>query len=88
MIKLYKASSLLYQRQNLQLNMRLKALTEIYRIHSFAHLSKLNCFCQNVSRLFPKFCRVLQNLVDVAEALQNLDIFFRNLTKMQFRPWR
>ena len=34
--KLYKARSRLYRSQNLEVNMRLKALAEIYTMHSFA----------------------------------------------------
>ena len=36
--KLYRARSRLYRSQILQLNMRLKALAEIYTMHSFAEL--------------------------------------------------
>ncbi len=39
--KLDRARSRLYRRQILQENMRLKALAEIYPMHSFAQLSKL-----------------------------------------------
>ena len=51
MIKLYRARSLLYRRQILQENMRLKALDEIYTMHSFAQLCDLN-FLSN-ARFFP-----------------------------------
>ena len=36
--KLYRARSRLYRNEILQVNMRLKALAEIYTIHSFAQL--------------------------------------------------
>ena len=36
--KLYKARSRLYRNEVLQQNMRLKALAEIYKMHSFAQL--------------------------------------------------
>ena len=36
--KLYRARSRLYRNQILQVNMRLKALAEIYTMHSFAQL--------------------------------------------------
>ena len=36
--KLYRARSRLYRSQTLQVNMRLKALAEIYTMHSFAQL--------------------------------------------------
>ena len=42
--KLYRARSRLYRRQILQANMRWKALAEIYTMHSFEPLSKLNFF--------------------------------------------
>ena len=53
MIKLYRACSLLYRRQILQRNMRLKALAEIYIMHSFAQLCNLN--------LLSKFCQQFAN---------------------------
>ena len=58
--KLYRARSRLYRSQILQENMRLKALAEIYTMHSFAQLCNLIFFvkiCQN----FCKFCKILQN---------------------------
>ena len=42
--KLYKARSRLYRSQILQVNMRLKALAEIYTMHSFVPFSNLNFF--------------------------------------------
>ena len=42
MIKLYKARSLLYQRQILQENIRWKALDEIYKIYMLLYRSDLN----------------------------------------------
>ena len=36
--KLYRARSRLYRSQNLQVNMRLRALAEIYTMHSFAQI--------------------------------------------------
>jgi hypothetical protein len=50
--KLGRARSLLYRSQILQVNMRLKALAEIYTMHSFALLQNriFNCF----SEKFPK----------------------------------
>ena len=38
MSKLYRARSLLYRRQILQLNIRWKALDEIYKIYIYDHL--------------------------------------------------
>ena len=42
MSKLYRARSLLYRRQILQVNMRWKALDEIYKIYMLLHRSDLN----------------------------------------------
>ena len=46
--KLDRARARLYRSQFLQENMRLKALAEIYTMHSFAQLCNLNFFCQEV----------------------------------------
>ena len=43
--KLYRARSRLYRSQILQVNMRLKALAEIYTMHSFAPLQNQCQFC-------------------------------------------
>ena len=40
--KLYRARSRLYRNEILQVNMRLKALLEIYTMHSFAQLCNLD----------------------------------------------
>ena len=56
--KFYRDRSWLYQSEILQENMRLKALAEIYIMHSFAKLCNLNFLlknCQNVSRIFKNF---------------------------------
>ena len=42
--QLQRARSRLYRNQILQVNMRLKALAEIYTMHSFALLCNLNFF--------------------------------------------
>ena len=42
--KLYRARSRRYRNKILQENMRLKALAEIYTMHSFAQLRNLNFF--------------------------------------------
>ena len=42
MSKLYRARSLLYRRQILQVNIRWKALDEIYKIYMLLHRSDLN----------------------------------------------
>ena len=44
MNKLYRARSLLYRRQILQVNIRWKALDEIHKIYMLLHRSDLNIF--------------------------------------------
>ena len=58
--KLYRARSRLCRSQILQVSMRLKALTEIYTMHSFAQLCNLNFFCQNLPENCQKFSWILQ----------------------------
>ena len=53
MSKLYRARSLLYRRQILQVNIRWKALDEIYKIYMLLHRSDLN-----VSEIFVIFFRI------------------------------
>ena len=50
MSKLYGARSLLYRRQILQVNIRWKALDEIYKIYMLLHRSDLN-----ISEIFRQF---------------------------------
>ena len=50
MTKLYWARSLLYRRQILQVNIRWKALDEIYKIYMLLHRSDLN-----ISEIFRQF---------------------------------
>ena len=52
--KLYKARYRLYRSQTLQENSRLKALAEIYTIHSFTYLCNLN--------FLSKFARTIQKI--------------------------
>ena len=62
-IKLQRARSRLYRSQILQVNMRLKALAEIYTMHSFAQLCNLN-FGKKLPKLslnFAKFAKILAN---------------------------
>ena len=51
MSKLYGARSLLYRRQNLQVNIRWKALDEIYKIYMLLHRSDLN-ISENIRQTF------------------------------------
>ena len=53
MSKLYRARSLLYRRQFLQVNIRWKALDEIYKIYMLLHRSDLN-----ISEIFRQFFRI------------------------------
>ena len=55
--KLYRAPSRLYRIQILQVNMRLKAIAEIYTMHSFAHLCNLNFLMKNCQH-FAKFYKI------------------------------
>ena len=60
MSKLYRARSLLYRRQILQVNIRWKALDEIYKIYMLLHRSDLNIsakFCQTFSHFSAKFSK-------------------------------
>ena len=55
--QLWRARSRLYRSQLLQVDMRLKALAEIYTMHFFAQLCNFNFFCkrtQKISQLFGK----------------------------------
>ena len=61
MIKLYRARSLLYRRQILQVNIRWKALDEIYKIYMLLHRSDLN-----ISEKFRQFFRIFwQNFAKI-----------------------
>ena len=54
MSKLYRARSLLYRRQFLQVNIRWKALDEIYKIYMPLHRSDLN-ISEIVRQMFSHF---------------------------------
>ena len=49
--KLYRARSRLDRSEILQVNMRLKALAEIYTMHSFAQLCNLIFFVKNQQKV-------------------------------------
>ena len=66
MSKLYRARSLLYRRQILQVNIRWKALDEIYKIYMLLHRSDLN-----ISEIFRQ---IFSHLL-VSRSLQNFIIF-------------
>ena len=61
MSKLYRARSLLYRRQILQVNIRWKALDEIYKIYMLLHRSDLNISGKH-RRTFSHFWQNLQKL--------------------------
>ena len=64
MSKLYGARSLLYRRQILQVNIRWKALDEIYKIYMLLHRSDLNSseiFRQFFLHLLAKFAKFRYN---------------------------
>ena len=61
--KLYRARSRRYRSQNLQENMRWKALAEIYTMHSFAQLCNLNVlsnFANSYNLLNLLSCKIQQ----------------------------
>ena len=61
MSKLYRARSLLYRRQIVQVNIRWKALDEIYKIYMLLHRSDLNISKKFRQNLFAFFGKILQN---------------------------
>ena len=60
--KLYKARSRLYRSHILQVNMRLKALAEIYTMHSFAQLQNHMFSKTNARKNFAKICEIFQQM--------------------------
>ena len=54
--KLYRDRSRLYRSNNLQENMRLKALAEIYKVHSFC--TALHFFANILQGRFAKLCKI------------------------------
>ena len=61
MSKLYRARSLLYRRQILQVNTRWKALDEIYKIYIVVHRSDLN-ISEEFVKFFAFFGTILQKI--------------------------
>ena len=75
MSKLYRARSLLHRRQILQVNIRWKALDEIYKIYMLLHRSDLN-ISEIVRQFFSHF---------LAKKLQKIVIFeFFSLILLRF----
>ena len=68
MSKLYRARSPLYRRQILQVNIRWKALDEIYKIYMLLHRSDLNIsenFRQTFSHFFIFLAKLNENFVKI-----------------------
>ena len=62
-----RARSRLYRSQILQVNIRWKALAEIYTMHSFAPFSNLNFFVKNCwifCWFLKNFCKICQNFAE------------------------
>ena len=91
--KLYRARSRLYRSQILEENMRLKALAEIYTMHSFAQLCNLIFFvkiCQTFAEIskmskklilifFAKFAKILAKLNKINKNSGNFRKFWQIL---------
>ena len=90
MSKLYRARSLLYRRQILQVNIRWKALDEIYKVCMLLHRSDVNIsenFGQFFSHFLAKICVIFEffSLIfaqilmkfyrNFADNLENVEIF-------------
>ena len=62
MSKLYKALSLLYRRQILQVNMRWKALDEIFKNYMLLHRSDLNILAKFFKQLHTVTFRIFRQI--------------------------
>ena len=65
--KLYRARSRLYRNETLQVNMRLKALAEIYLMYSFAQLCNLKFlskFCQKIRWILQNSAKIIITFFD------------------------
>ena len=76
MSKLCRARSLLYRRQNLQENIRWKALDEIYKIYMLLHRSDLN-ISENFRQTSANCGNINFSQIDQIDA-QGQDHFFPN----------
>ena len=56
-LKLHRARSRLYRSQILQVNIRWKALAEIYTMHSFAPFTNLNFFVK-IAEIFAEIAEI------------------------------
>ena len=75
MSKLYRARSLLYRRQILQVNIRWKALDEIYMIYMLLHRSDLNIISKISSKL------LAFSTLEMLTRLQCFQISLKNAAK-------
>ena len=66
MSKLYRVRSLLYRRQILQVNIRWKALDEIYKIYMLLHRSDLNISEKN-RQFFSDFSAIFCRIYPISE---------------------
>ena len=81
MSKLYRARSLLYRRQILQVNIRWKALDEIYKIYMLLHRSDLNIsekIRQTFSHFLANFAKIRRFRILFNDFAQILMKFCRN----------
>ena len=76
--KLYRARSRLYRSQILQVNMRLKALAEIYTMHSFAQLQNHIFFKKSV-----EFAKICENFQKFCEIRNFSNRFFAKILRLQ-----
>merc|ERR1712182_48573 len=99
--KLRGARSRLYRRRFLQVNIRWKALAEIYTMHSFAPFSNLHFFCE-LLMIFSgfrakfqkivtcvafsiKFAKTNQKFAENSEFCENYSLLFKII---HFTPYR
>ena len=76
--KLQRARSRLYRSQILQVNMRLKALVEIYTMHSFAQLQNHIFFKKLV-----EFAKIFENFQKFCEFRNFSNRFFAKILRLQ-----
>ena len=88
-----RARSRLYRSQILQVNIRWKALAEIYTMHSFAPFSNLNFFVKNCSvALHNSIATALDPTLDIAEGTfpvaSAIDVWVRDPPAVSSLPAR
>ena len=77
-VKIWRARSRLYRSQILQVNMRLKALVEIYTMHSFAQLQNHIFFKKLV-----EFAKICENFQKFCEIRNFSNRFFAKILRLQ-----